>query len=167
LPPAVASSSISYSFFTLDGHEGFGRLAVAAFCADHVVTGIQVVDGKRSTIGLVGVFTVDEDEALARLGRHLDMALRNLGAIVEGIALVVARPYVHTLVHELVTLVNHDESLAARLDGAVLDGAVAQEFTTQVNFAVRRVGDDGDGSGLATRRWIFSRRQLRLQGKPP
>ena len=141
-------------FFALHGHERFGGLAVAAFCADHVVAGVEVVDGERCAVGLVGVFTVDEDEALARLGRHLDVALGNLGAVVEGVALVVARPHVHALVHELVALVDDDEGLAARLDGAVFDGAVAQEFTTEVDFAVGRVGDDGDGSGLATGRWI-------------
>lgn len=119
-----------------------------------MVASVEVVDGKRCAIGLVGVFTVDIDEALTRLGGNFDVSLGNLGAVVECVTLVIARPNVHALVHELVTLVDNDESLATRCDGSLFDRAVAEEFATEINFAVRRICDDGDCCWLATWWWI-------------
>ena len=103
-------------FFTLDGHECFCALAVAALCANHVVTCVKVVDNEFCTVGLVSLFAIDEDEAARRIGRDLDVALRNLGAEVEVVAAVVTRPNVHALVDEFKALINDNEGLAARLD---------------------------------------------------
>ena len=82
------------------------------------------------------------------------MALRDLGTEVEVVALVLARPDVHALVHELVALVDDHEGLTAGLDLQIFDGALAEQFTAEVDFAVRRIGDDVHDSGLATGRWI-------------
>ena len=142
-------------FFTDNLNECFGALAVAALGANHVVASVEVVDNKFCAVGLVGLFTVNEDDAARRIRSDLDVALRNLGAEVEVVAAIVTRPNVHALVHKFKTLVDDDERLAAGLDLSVLNWALAEGFSTEEHFAVRRFGNDVDRSGLAARRWIF------------
>ena len=123
-----------------DLYELFHRATVVAFCAEQVVASVEVVHGQRSAVGTVCVIAVDVDVALARLGRDFDVALRNHRAERELVFLV--RPNIHALVDEFITLVHHDQRVTARLDVAIFDRALAEEFAAEVDFAVRRFGND-------------------------
>ena len=131
-------------FFALDSHESFGALAVAALCANHVVARVEVVNNKFCTVGLVSLFAVDKDEAARRIRRDLDVALRDSGAEVEVVTAIGTRPNVHTLVHEFETLVDNNECLTTGLDLSVFNRALAERFTAEEHFAVRRFGNDVD-----------------------
>ena len=61
------------SFFALDRDKRFCTLTVAALGANRVIAGIEVADNEFCTVGLVGLFAIDKDNAARRIRRNLDM----------------------------------------------------------------------------------------------
>ena len=120
-----------------------------------MVASVEAADDEFGTVGLVSEIAVNVDTATRRIRGHLDATLRNLGAEVEVVAAVLARPDIHTLIHKFKALVDDDERLAARLDFLILDRTLAERFTAEEHVTVRRFSNDVDRCGLATRRWII------------